>query len=113
MELLCVQLIPYDVELSQSNAELRQLKVFYHKIYKIFPTYEKIANINDQYWTLRAEVIPEEEKNLGQHDRIIHVYHFIKETAQNQGNFREPFFLVIHEKETLAEVKAQVYSYSS
>jgi hypothetical protein len=28
--------------------------------------------------------IPEEEKNLGPHDRLIHVYHFMKETAQNQ-----------------------------
>lgn len=28
--------------------------------------------------------IPEEEKNLGPHDRLIHVYHFMKDTAQNQ-----------------------------
>ena len=28
--------------------------------------------------------IPEEEKNLGPNDRLIHVYHFTKETAQNQ-----------------------------
>jgi len=28
--------------------------------------------------------IPEEEKNLGPHDRLIHVYHFTKDTAQNQ-----------------------------
>ncbi|KAG6770282.1 hypothetical protein POTOM_025959 [Populus tomentosa] len=43
------------VELSHPNAELRLLEVFYHKIYKIFPPNEKIENINDQYWTLRAE----------------------------------------------------------
>ncbi|KAG2672498.1 hypothetical protein I3760_13G044700 [Carya illinoinensis] len=98
------------VELSHSNAEMRLLEVFYHKIYKIFPLSEKIENINDQYWTLRAEEIPEEEKNLGPHDRLIHVYHFMKDTAQNQQvqNFGEPFFLVIHEGETLAEVKARV-----
>ncbi|KAK9283434.1 hypothetical protein L1049_011676 [Liquidambar formosana] len=99
------------VELSHSNAELRLLEVFYHKIYKIFPLNEKIENINDQYWTLRAEEIPEEEKNLGPHDRLIHVYHFMKDTAQNQvqvQNFGEPFFLVIHEGETLAEVKLRI-----
>ncbi|KDP21926.1 hypothetical protein JCGZ_03064 [Jatropha curcas] len=99
------------VELSHPNAELRLLEVFYHKIYKIFPPNEKIENINDQYWTLRAEEIPEEEKNLGPHDRLIHVYHFTKETAQNQmqvQNFGEPFFLVIHEGETLAEVKVRI-----
>lgn len=28
--------------------------------------------------------IPEEEKNLGPHDRLIHVYHFMKDTSQNQ-----------------------------
>ncbi|XP_057476051.1 ubiquitin C-terminal hydrolase 12-like isoform X2 [Actinidia eriantha] len=100
------------VELSHPNAELRLLEVFYHKIYKIFPLNEKIENINDQYWTLRAEEIPEEEKNVGPRDRLIHVYHFMKDTAQNQvqqvQNFGEPFFLVIHEGETLTEVKERV-----
>lgn len=99
------------VELSHPNAELRLLEVFYHKIYKIFPLNDKIENINDQYWTLRAEEIPEEEKILGLHDRLIHVYHFMKDPAQNQvqvQNFGEPFFLVIHEGETLAEVKLRI-----
>ncbi|KAK1263147.1 Ubiquitin carboxyl-terminal hydrolase 13 [Acorus gramineus] len=99
------------VDLSHPNAELRLLEVFYHKIYKIFPPTEKIENINDQYWTLRAEEIPEEEKNLAPHDRLIHVYHFTKDAAQNQmqvQNFGEPFFLVIHEGETLAEVKVRI-----
>ncbi|GKD24024.1 ubiquitin carboxyl-terminal hydrolase 12-like protein isoform X2, partial [Tanacetum coccineum] len=45
------------VELSHPDAELRLLEVFYHKIYKIFPLTEKIENINDQYWTLRAEEV--------------------------------------------------------
>ncbi|XP_054817460.1 ubiquitin C-terminal hydrolase 12-like isoform X1 [Prosopis cineraria] len=99
------------VELSHPNAELRLLEVFYHKIYKVFPPGEKIENINDQYWTLRAEEIPEEEKTLGPHDRVIHVYHFNKDTAQNQmqiQNFGDPFFLVIHEGETLAEIKVRI-----
>ncbi|RWR85437.1 ubiquitin carboxyl-terminal hydrolase 12 isoform X1 [Cinnamomum micranthum f. kanehirae] len=99
------------VELSHPNTELRLLEVFYHKIYKIFPLNEKIENINDQYWTLRAEEIPEEEKNLGPHDRLIHVYHFTKDASQNQmqvQNFGEPFFLIIHEGETLAEVKVRI-----
>ncbi|CAA6667135.1 unnamed protein product [Spirodela intermedia] len=98
------------VELSHPSAELRLLEVFYHKIYKIFPASEKIENINDQYWTLRAEEVPEEEKNLGPQDRLIHVYHFMKD-PQNQmqvQNFGEPFFLVIHEGETLEEVKVRV-----
>ncbi|CAM0949865.1 unnamed protein product [Alopecurus aequalis] len=98
------------VELSNPDAELRLLEVFYHKIYKIFPPQEKIENINDQYWTLRAEEIPEEEKNLGPHDRLIHVYHFMKDPNQNQQiqNFGDPFLLVIHEGETAAEVMDRV-----
>ncbi|KAI3458748.1 hypothetical protein Pfo_015411 [Paulownia fortunei] len=99
------------VELSHPDAELRLLEVFYHKIYKIFPLQEKIENINDQYWTLRAEEIPEEDKNLSPNDRLIHVYHFMKDTAQNQvqvQNFGDPFFLAIHEGETLAEVKMRI-----
>ncbi|XP_074565109.1 ubiquitin C-terminal hydrolase 13-like [Curcuma longa] len=98
------------VDLSHPNADLRLIEVFYHKIYKIFPPGEKIENINDQYWTLRVEEIPEEEKNLGPQDRLIHVYHFMKDPNQNQmiQNFGEPFFMVIREDETLAEVKVRI-----
>ncbi|XP_047177146.1 ubiquitin C-terminal hydrolase 13-like isoform X2 [Vigna umbellata] len=100
------------VDLSHPDAELRLLEVFYHKIYKIFHVNERIENINDQYWTLRAEEIPEEEKNLGPQHRLIHVYHFLNDTNQNQQvqNFGHPFFLVIHEGETLAEVKLRIQS---
>eukprot|EP00252_Welwitschia_mirabilis_P016663 TRINITY_DN3688_c0_g3_i1.p1 TRINITY_DN3688_c0_g3~~TRINITY_DN3688_c0_g3_i1.p1 ORF type:complete len:1111 (+),score=262.49 TRINITY_DN3688_c0_g3_i1:336-3668(+) len=97
------------VELSNPNADIRVLEVFCHKIYKIFLPHEKIENVNDQYWTLRAEEIPEEEKNLGPHDRVIHVYHFTRDVSQNHiQNFGEPFLLVIHEGETLAEIKVRI-----
>ncbi|KAK3120269.1 hypothetical protein QOZ80_9AG0684800 [Eleusine coracana subsp. coracana] len=100
------------VELSSPNADLRLLEVFYHKIYKIFPLHEKIENINDQYWTLRAEEIPEEEKNIGPNDRLIHVYHSMKDPTQNQQiqNFGDPFLLLVREGETLAEVKKRIQS---
>lgn len=39
---------------------------------ELFPGYIQISQI------------PEEEKNIGPHDRLIHVYHFTKDTAQNQ-----------------------------
>ncbi|CAJ1965192.1 unnamed protein product [Sphenostylis stenocarpa] len=98
------------VELSDPEAELRLLEVFYHKIYKVFPPNEKIENINDQYWTLRAEEIPEEEKNLGPHDRLIHVYHFNKDTAQNQmqiQNFGEPFFWLYMKEKLYLKLKCE------
>lgn len=99
------------VELSHPDAQLRLLEVYYHKIYKIFHLSEKIENINDHYWTLRAEEIPEEEKNLGPHDRLIHVYHFTKDTSQNHvqiHNFGDPFLFVIHEGETLSDIKLRI-----
>ncbi|KAM1184644.1 hypothetical protein ACFX13_014336 [Malus domestica] len=119
------------VRLSHPNAELRLLEVFKHRIYKTIPCNEKVEKINNQFWTLRAEEISEEEKNLGVCDRLIQVYHFAKgernsglydrlihpknltkEIAQKNQmqvkNFGEPFFLVIHEGETLTEVKVCV-----
>ncbi|MCO5606522.1 hypothetical protein L7F22_060710 [Adiantum nelumboides] len=98
------------VELSSPQAELRILEVFYHKIYKVFSVNEKIENINDQYWTLRAEEIPEEELHMSSNSRAIHVYHFTRDTAQNHllQNFGEPFFVVVHEDETLATLKERV-----
>ncbi|RZC75115.1 hypothetical protein C5167_050597 [Papaver somniferum] len=100
------------VELSHPDAKLRLLEVFHHKIYKIFRLSEKIVNINvnDQYGKLRAEEISEEEKNLGPRDRLIPVYHFAIDASQSEmvKNFGEPFFFIIHEKETLVEVKSRI-----
>ncbi|KAI3919188.1 hypothetical protein MKX01_018827 [Papaver californicum] len=96
------------VELSDPDAELRLLGVFSNKIHKIYPLNKKILQINDHYWmTLRAEEIPEEEKNLGLQDRLIHVYH-IRKDEYHVKNFGEPFLLVIHEGETLDAVKLRI-----
>ncbi|KAI3910726.1 hypothetical protein MKW92_029235 [Papaver armeniacum] len=95
------------VELSHPDAELRLLEVFSHKIFKIFTLSDKIVNISDQCSTLRAEEILEEEKNLGPQDRLIQVYHFAKD-GYLARNFGEPFFLVIHEGETLDVVKLRI-----
>eukprot|EP00898_Chlorokybus_atmophyticus_P001501 jgi/Chlat1/2351/Chrsp17S02617 len=92
------------------DAELRILEVFHNRIFKVFPHHEKIENINDQYWTLRAEEIPEDEKNMGPNDRLIHVYHFTKDPAHTSmlQNFGDPFFLCVHENETVAEVRERI-----
>ncbi|KAM1524129.1 hypothetical protein ACFX10_008759 [Malus domestica] len=106
-----INVLQTKVELSHPNVELRVLGILYHKIYKIFPHSEKIRNIHKQYRTLRVEEIPEEEKKLGQRDRLIHVYHFTKVTVlkdMHVQTFGEPFVLVIHEGEGLAEVKTRI-----
>ncbi|RZC81910.1 hypothetical protein C5167_044485 [Papaver somniferum] len=94
------------VELSHPDAELRLLEVYDHKFWEVFSLSEKIEKI-DEKWKLRAEEILEEEKNLGPLDRLIHFYHFTKGQYVEQ-NFGEPFFLVIHEGETLDAVKLRI-----
>ncbi|KAI3906979.1 hypothetical protein MKW92_023595 [Papaver armeniacum] len=104
-----IDVLKTKVELSHPNAELRLLKLFYHKIYKIIPLSEEIGNISDAQ-TLRAEEIPEEEKNMGPQDRLIHVYHFTNVAPHTRPveNFGEPFLLVIHDGETLDAVKLRI-----
>ena len=93
------------------SEQLRLMEVFYHKIYKIYDENDKIGSINDQYWTLRAEVISEEERNMSPNDKLVHVYHF---TTRDNGhttpmqNFGNPFFFVLHEGETLVQVKERI-----
>jgi hypothetical protein len=52
------------------------MEVCYQRIFKIFKGDDPIADINDQYWQLRVEEIPEEDELLGPGDRIINVHHF-------------------------------------
>ncbi|KAI3914337.1 hypothetical protein MKW98_014944 [Papaver atlanticum] len=99
------------VELSHPDAELRLLEIFMHRIHEIFPLSEENEKINDPYrgdLTLRAEEILEEEKNLGPQDRLLPVSHFTKEPYSARRNFGEPYFLVIHEGETLDAVKLRI-----
>ncbi len=39
--------------------------------------------------------IPEEEKELGPQDRLIHVYHFTRDASQNHMVCSSPFFLCL------------------
>ncbi|KAG2315544.1 hypothetical protein Bca52824_018666 [Brassica carinata] len=95
------------VELSHQDAELRLLEVFSHKIYKVTSL---IFMLTFFFFYLVKSQIPEEEKNIGPNARLIHVYHFTKESGQNQQvhNFGDPFVLVIHEGETLEEIKTRI-----
>eukprot|EP00897_Mesotaenium_endlicherianum_P006819 jgi/Mesen1/6165/ME000317S05299 len=99
---LTSDILYFEVQLSRPSAELRILEVF--------PRSEVIENINDQYWTLRAEEVPAEEEEMGPQDRLIHVYHFTRDTSQNPmvHNFGDPFYMVVLESETLAEVKERI-----
>ncbi|EIE26652.1 cysteine proteinase [Coccomyxa subellipsoidea C-169] len=88
-------------------AALRLLEVFYSKIYKVFAPDEKIDSIDDRYWQVRAEPIPEEEMEPPQSTRRIHAYH-VNPDATNNVNFGHPFILQIGEEETLADIKPRI-----
>ena len=87
---------------------LRMMEVFNHRIYKIFQEHEEIENINDQYWTIRAEEMAPEEL-MGPDDKLVHVRHFFRETRMNMThNFGDPFLFVIGAQETLASVRTRI-----
>jgi len=96
-----------------ASDQLRLMEVFYHKIYKIYDENDKIDSINDQYWTLRAEAISEEERTMSPTDKLVHVYHFTtKDTMSGAStplqNFGNPFFFVLRENETMSQVKERI-----
>ncbi|KAI3902003.1 hypothetical protein MKW92_032900 [Papaver armeniacum] len=101
------------IELSHPDAELRLLEISYHKISKIFPLSEKIVNISDEYWTLRAEEIPEEEKNLGHQDRLIRVYHFTIGASQNQMQTLHAVKLRIQKKLQVADEEFEKWKFAT
>jgi len=44
-------------------------------VLQIFSRSHKLSDINDDYWDVRAEPVPEEELNPSATSRTIHVYH--------------------------------------
>lgn len=44
-------------------------------VLQIFTRSHKLSDINDDYWDVRAEPVPEEEMNPSATSRTIHVYH--------------------------------------
>ena len=94
---------------SAQPRRLRMMEVFNHRIYKIFQEHEEIENINDQYWTIRAEEMAPEELSMGPDDKLVHVRHFFRETRMNMThNFGDPFLVIIGAQETLASVRTRI-----
>jgi ubiquitin carboxyl-terminal hydrolase 7 len=127
------------MEVAEPSAQprrLRMMEVFNHRIYKIFQEHEEIDNINDQYWTIRAEELAPEEAAMGPDDKLVHVRHFYRETRMNMcggialepwmrrlapasshvaapyrhrtHNFGDPFLVMIGAEETLASVRGRI-----
>ena len=43
---------------------------------QVFDEKDDIEGINDQYWHLRAEAVPEDQLSVSEQDQLMHVYHF-------------------------------------
>ena len=91
----------------QAHTKLRLLELFYSQIYKVFPEEKEIADINDQYWTLRAEAVPDNEVATG---RLLRVYNISKDlsNALQFHCYDEPFIMSISENETLRDLKERI-----
>jgi len=85
------------------------MEVFNHRIYKIFNDSDDIETINDQYWTIRAEELAEEEITAGPEDKLVHVRHFYRDQRMNMThNFGDPFLLLLGAEETTVSVRKRV-----
>ncbi|ONM37531.1 Ubiquitin carboxyl-terminal hydrolase 13 [Zea mays] len=93
------------VEISCNDAEFRFFGVYLHKICKVYQPGDKIDSVND-HGPLYIEEVPEDEKNAGPHDRLVHVYHF--EYNHHIQYFGEPFFFLIRDGEALSDMKVRI-----
>ncbi|PKY40515.1 hypothetical protein RhiirA4_494323 [Rhizophagus irregularis] len=89
------------VTLSSPDNKIRLYEVMNHKIQNEYKETELIGRIQE-FMTLYAEEIPQDELLADSHDQIIQVYHFTKDPIQTHGI---PFKFVIKNGETLAGTK--------
>ncbi|CAB4444823.1 unnamed protein product [Rhizophagus irregularis] len=89
------------VTLSSPDNKIRLYEVMNHKIQNEYKETELIGRIQE-FMTLYAEEIPQDELLANSHDQIIQVYHFTKDPIQTHGI---PFKFVIKNGETLADTK--------
>ncbi|CAB4397745.1 unnamed protein product [Rhizophagus irregularis] len=89
------------VTLSSPDNKIRLYEVMNHKIQNEYKETELIGRIQE-FMTLYAEEIPQDELLANSHDQIIQVYHFTKDPIQTHGI---PFKFVIKNGETFADTK--------
>ncbi|GLC41652.1 hypothetical protein PLESTB_000692700 [Pleodorina starrii] len=63
--------------LAAAGRPMRLLEMLSGKIYKVIDPSDRVDTLNDSYWQLRAEFVPEEQlaANLGPGDFLVHVAH--------------------------------------
>ncbi|KAA6424444.1 MAG: hypothetical protein FRX49_05656 [Trebouxia sp. A1-2] len=98
------KLLPADY----ASTPLRLLQIYWSKIYKVFDEKDDIEGINDQYWHLRAEAVPEDQLSVSEQDQLMHVYHFTCDQQSHVNNFGDPFLLRVTDTDTLADIRPRI-----
>eukprot|EP00002_Diphylleia_rotans_P005918 TRINITY_DN1515_c0_g1_i1.p1 TRINITY_DN1515_c0_g1~~TRINITY_DN1515_c0_g1_i1.p1 ORF type:complete len:1071 (-),score=238.11 TRINITY_DN1515_c0_g1_i1:366-3578(-) len=91
----------------EASSKIRFLDVWSSKIVKEFEPKDTIFYISD-YTHVRAEVVPQEELEVGSDQKVITVHHFQKGTSHYVSFHGTPFNLVISKDEKISEIKARV-----
>eukprot|EP00803_Ostreobium_quekettii_P004318 evm.model.scf_1518.4 EVM.evm.TU.scf_1518.4 scf_1518:22440-34055(-) len=89
---------------------MRLMEVYHGKIFKVLKYDTTLDTLNENYWQYRAEVIPEDERELHPGEHNLHVCHFRTDDNSNgiATTFGDPFWLRIRQGETLADVKPRI-----
>jgi len=95
---------------SAAGQPLRLLEIFYARIYKVFAPADRVDAINDSYWTLRAEPVPEgDAEPLAENERYLHVCHCAPDAGGGAPTTHgDPFMLRVRDEETLDELKPRI-----
>jgi ubiquitin carboxyl-terminal hydrolase 7 len=88
----------------QTNHNIRMLEVHGGKIHKELIEDFNVVGVNE-FTTLYAEKIPDEELNASDDDRFIYCYHFDKETNKPHG---VPFKFMLKPGEPLKETRERI-----
>lgn len=95
------------LQLSQDAADqIRFYEVHGNKVYKVLPPTHNVIALNE-FMTIYAERIPEEEKELDESkgDRLLYCCHFEKDPAKSHG---VPFIFLMKDGEVFKETKERI-----
>ncbi len=86
----------------------RLMEQMHHRLYKQFDDAAPVHDVNDGYWVLRAEEVPEGEAEQG--GRTMQVCHVHENDAAATAPtfFGDPFLLRIRDDETVAQIRARI-----
>lgn len=99
---------------AHNGAPLRLMEVYHWRIWQLFDPslpIERYLDSNANTWHLRAEVVPEDQRDLGA-EGALHVH--CLQVQDKEGNdkvafpFSDPFIMSIAEGETVGQLKARV-----